>query len=246
MLTPLGVFTFIAIKQVSHSLHHVRSITEVRHPSPPHTHPTRLPLNPTHQEDAIKTSSLLTLATSPNIDIRTSATKILCHRFYASPTAKRLLVRDLNSKNEEVKHRAQLAYNLLYDNNVLHESSLNPRLAREGWRLYEPGRGVDEMDLRRRRREAVVIHDGDVDRPIGAGDVYMRDEDGDLHARGEVLEGIDGSVLRGRGNEGGERVATEIEDLLRSLRESGEIEMSGTSVLVAEESGEEDFQVTPA
>jgi hypothetical protein len=92
----------------------------------------------------------------------------------------------------------------------------------------------------------VVIHDGDMDRPIGAGDVYMRDEDGDLHARGEVLEGIDGSMLRGRENEGGERVATEMEGLLRSLRESGEIEMSGTSVLVAEESGEEDFQVTPA
>jgi hypothetical protein len=34
----------------------------------------------------------------------------------------------------------------------------------------------DSQDLRRRRREAVVIHDGDIDRPIGEEDVYMRGE----------------------------------------------------------------------
>jgi hypothetical protein len=33
---------------------------------------------------------------------------------------------------------------------------------------------MDAQDLRRRRREAVVIHDGDVDRPVGEEDVFMR------------------------------------------------------------------------
>jgi hypothetical protein len=210
--------------------------------------PTRLPPNPTHQEDAIKTSSLLTLATSPNIDIRTSATKILCQRFYASPSAKRLLVRDLNSRNEEVKHRAQLAYNLLYDHNVLHGSSLAPRLPRDGWRLHEPllntsPGGLDAQDLRRRRREAVVIHDGDVDRPIGQEDVYMRDEDGDLERRFQALS--EDQTMSGTGavNEDGENEGVETGDIERRFRELGEIEMGRTSVLVAEDESDGEAHV---
>jgi hypothetical protein len=251
-LTPPGVFTFVAIKQVSHGLQHIRSVTEVRKPSLPRN-PTRLPPHPTHQEDAIKTSSLLILATSPNIDIRTSATKILCQRFYASPSAKRLLVRDLNSKNEEVKHRAQLAYNLLYDHNVLHESSLAPRIPRNGWRLHEPllntpTGGVDAQDLRRRRREAVVIHDGDMDRPIGQEDVYMRDEDGDLERRFQALS--EDQTMSGTEvvHEDGENEDAEAGDIERRFQELGEIEMGRTSVLVAEDEndGEADVQVRAA
>lgn len=43
--------------------------------------------------------------------------------------------------------------------------------------------GVDERDLRRRRREAVVIHEGDG--AIGREDVYMRDEEGRMGAGNE-------------------------------------------------------------
>jgi phosphomannomutase len=50
--------------------------------------------------------------------------------------------------------------------------------AREGWRLHEPTSSgeiaADAQDLRRRRREAVVIHDGDADRPFTEEDVFMR------------------------------------------------------------------------
>lgn len=178
------------MKQVSNNLHYIRSITEIRKPPPSdaHSHPSHLPANPTHQEDAIKTSSLLTLATSPNIDIRDSATKILCQRFMNNSTARRLLRIDLNSEDPEVKHRAQLAYNLLYDNGVI---TLPPVSPREGWRLHAPdpqgGDAADAQDLRRRRREAVVIHDGDLDRPLGQEDVYMRDEMGDLERRFDAL-----------------------------------------------------------
>jgi hypothetical protein len=74
-----------------------------------------------------------------------------------------------------------------------------------------------------------VIHDGDVDRPIGQEDVYMRDEDGDLERRFQALEGVEGR-----------------DDLERRSRELGEIDMGGTSVLVEDESDEEDVHMTAA
>ncbi|KAF1946248.1 hypothetical protein EJ02DRAFT_367504 [Clathrospora elynae] len=171
----LGVFTFIAIKQVSAGLHHIRTLTTIHNPQPRRTIPDTAP---THQEDAIKTSSLLTLATSHNTDIRASATKILCNRFIASPSAKILLLRDLKSKDEEVAHRAELAMRLLGDMGLWRDSSLPPRGA---WRLMERQavyeQGVSpERDLRRRRREAIVIHDGEG--AVGSEDVYMRNQAG--------------------------------------------------------------------
>jgi hypothetical protein len=65
------------------------------------------------------------------------------------------------------------------------------------------------------------------------------------------VEGINGLVLRGAGSAGGERwpadgYPADMEELMASLREAGEIEMVGASILVAEESDEEEFQVTPA
>lgn len=197
-LTPhKGVFTFFAIRRVSHGLNEVRTLTELRDSDTHHapSYPQHLPPNPTHQEDAIKTDSLLTLATSPNIDIRNSATKILCQRFYANKTAKRLLVKDLNSKDEETKHRAQLAFDLLATYGALKDISI-PR--REGWRIHEPlvtPRGTaDSADLRRRRREAVIIHDGEMDRPIGVEDVYMRDPEGRMLR--EEVAGLEESIAQ--------------------------------------------------
>lgn len=73
---------------------------------------------PTSQEDAIKTASLLTLAQSPNIEIRTSATKLLCERFYANSAARRLLLRDLGSADPATQRNAQLAFRLLRDYGV--------------------------------------------------------------------------------------------------------------------------------
>lgn len=143
---------------------------------------------PTHQEDAIKTSSLLTLATSPNTDIRASATRILCARFYASPSAKKALLRDLASKDEDVQHTAQLAFNLLCEMGVWREYEVvAPVAPRAGWRLLgqreRSGLGeTDERDVRRRRREAVVIHEGEG--AVGRDDVYMRDEDGRMGSEG--------------------------------------------------------------
>jgi hypothetical protein len=78
--------------------------------------------------------------------------------------------------------------------NLLCEHDVGLPIPRERWRIHQPSiptylpRGEsDTQDLRRRRREAVVIHDGDVDRPIGQEDLYMRDEDGDLERRFQAL-----------------------------------------------------------
>ncbi|XP_014558428.1 hypothetical protein COCVIDRAFT_94311 [Bipolaris victoriae FI3] len=181
----LGVFTFIAVQQVSHGLQNMRTLTAIHNPqnvpSQRRTIPSS-PRSPTHQEDAIKTSSLLTLATSHNNDIRASATKILCTRFYASKTAKDLLIKDLYSKDQEVVHRAQLAFNLLCDMGVWRDSSLAPRIPRGGWRLMESraqvgGVGSSERDVRRRRREAVVISDGEG--TIASRGVFARDHEGE-------------------------------------------------------------------
>lgn len=88
----------------------------------------------------------------------------------------------------------------------------------DGWRVHEssatasPGfeyvetisraraAMTNDSDLRRRRREAVVIHDGDVERPIGQEDVYMRDRLGDLHNESmrhgmdQILDGFDAEL----------------------------------------------------
>ncbi|KAI4926050.1 uncharacterized protein J4E92_006787 [Alternaria infectoria] len=169
----LGVFTFIAVQQVSHGLNNIRTLTEIRDPQNIPQQRRAIPSGPpTHQEDAIKTSSLLTLATSHNNDIRASATKILCTRFYASKSAKDLLIKDLYCADGEVLHRAQLAFNLLGDMGVWRDDGLLPN-NRFRWDVVQPGVGSgSQRDLRRRRREAMVISDGEG--LIGSDDVYMR------------------------------------------------------------------------
>ncbi|KAI8940084.1 hypothetical protein NX059_003802 [Plenodomus lindquistii] len=166
----LGVFTFFAIQHVSHGLNHILTLTAIHNPTPP-LPASILPPNPTHQEDSIHPSSLLTLATSHNTELRASATRILATRFYAHKGARRALLRDLSSGDEEVVRRARLALNMLRELGVWKTG----RVARtEGWRVVGSvpregqdrglgfGRGEEtEMETRRRRREAVVIHDGD-------------------------------------------------------------------------------------
>lgn len=115
----------------------------------------------------------MTLATSHNNDIRASATKILCTRFYASKSAKDLLIKDLYCADGEVLHRAQLAFNLLGDMGVWRDDSLLPNNGFR-WDVIQPRMGGSSQgEVRRRRREAMVISDGEG--MIGSEDVYMRD-----------------------------------------------------------------------
>ncbi|EFQ87450.1 hypothetical protein CFE70_001301 [Pyrenophora teres f. teres 0-1] len=172
----LGVITFFSIRNVSHGLREILTLTTIRQssnmPAQPQPTSTTTP-TPTHQEDSIKTSSLLTLSTSHNTDIRLSATKILCTRFAASDTAKALLIKDLYSTDDIVAHRAHLAFNLLCDMGAWSRGGgfAPTRTDGAGWTVVEavggtvaPGIALDgreeERAVRRRRREAVVISEG--------------------------------------------------------------------------------------
>ena len=203
-LTTPGVFTFFAVQHVAHGLRVVRTLTETHHPPP------QIPGTPSSSESAIKTSSLLALASSHNVEISASATKLLCERFYASASARRFLLRDQGSPKAAVQRKAQLAFRLLRDHGVFREYGLSYGYAgiepRVGWEdveilpavprgLREPLQedGEEERDVRRRRREAVVIHDGEG--RVGEGDVWMRDREGVMSLDMEVGElVIDGVV----------------------------------------------------
>ncbi|PVI08030.1 hypothetical protein DM02DRAFT_608129 [Periconia macrospinosa] len=158
------------------------------------------PTQPQNKEDTIKTASLSVLATCTNIEIRRAATKILCDRFMSNPSAGRLLLKDLASDDAETVHRARLALNLLEDYEALSGSGSRSRQQREemwglggvmgisgrgdggaggvGGNAREgvAGRDPEERDLRRRRREAMVLNEGD--RPVSQEDVWMRDGEG--------------------------------------------------------------------
>jgi hypothetical protein len=187
----IGIFTFIAVKGVAQGLRAVVSLTEVHSPQPL----PRIPLPVLGKEDAIATSSLEVLATCDNFELRKAATAILCERFFKHEPSRKKLRRDLNSRNEEVRRRAKQAVKLLRDSGTL--SSLeeletgerdrdglgfhswmdmeSPEEGRLRERVAEGGAAA-ERDLRRRRREAVIIHDSD--RPLSHEDVYMRDTEG--------------------------------------------------------------------
>jgi len=80
---------------------------------------------------------------------------------------------------------------------VLQDLNVPPVAPRGGWRVHEPSaaRGeADAADQRRRRREAVVIHDGEADRPIGSEDVYMRDPEGRMLS--EEVAGLEESITQ--------------------------------------------------
>ncbi|KAF3001364.1 hypothetical protein E8E13_006428 [Curvularia kusanoi] len=208
----LGAFTFVLIQHVSTGLRTVKHLTTVNTPAPK---PPGLP-TPTSQEDAIKTTSLLTLATSHNTDIRTAATKLLCERFVAHDGARNKLLKDIGSDNPAVQRKAKHAFRLLRSHGVLGAHTdfrygiggLQPRVPWDeaevwgggggGGRVREPLReilgheGEEERDARRRRREAVVIHEGEG--RIGEGDVWMRDREGvmslDMEIGELVIDGV--------------------------------------------------------
>ncbi|KAG9201551.1 hypothetical protein G6514_005558 [Epicoccum nigrum] len=200
----LGAFTVLLVTHVSTSLRHVKHLTAVSTPPPPrpgHGHPP----SPSAQEDAIKTTSLLTLATSPNTDIRHAATQLLCERFAAHRPAWKKLARHLASRDGEKARRARLAARLLTRYRVLGHYRVSPVGGWEGWGMsWEEAAGVreplreiiagehedeEERDARRRRREAVVIHEGEG--RVGRADVWMRDREGvlglDFEAEGDRL-----------------------------------------------------------
>lgn len=175
----LGVFTFFAIKGVAHGLREVVRLTEVSE------QPPCLRKHPQSSEDAIKTESLETLATCSNVEIRKAATKILCDRFMKNSEAKQLLITDFHSHSPELQESALKALKLLDCHAVSGDWYLSPELAdlplRSAHFRSLPVRGArarpheespEEQALRRRRREAMVLNEGD--RPVSQDDIIQR------------------------------------------------------------------------
>jgi hypothetical protein len=134
------------------------------------------------------------------VEIRKAATRILLNRFIAHPSAYKHLILDANSQNEERKHAAGVAFSLLEEYGYMgHQYGVPPPTpatpqahrvgARREWLREGPTRvglngDLEERDLRRRRREAMVINEGD--RPISQEDVWMRDGDGRMSTEEQV------------------------------------------------------------
>jgi hypothetical protein len=191
----LGVFTFFAVKGVAYGLREIVRLTEVNNvPEEPEA------ISRMGGEDAIKTESLEVLATCPNIEIREAATKILCQRFYKNNAATRLLFADLQSPDPERRSLANKALKLVAEYCPINPTPL-PSPQRSPGRdhpdfepVHRHGNGVgfgrtarthresaQEQQLRRRRREAVVINEGD--RPISQDDIIQAGGSGRLSER---------------------------------------------------------------
>lgn len=170
---PTGLITFLSIHHISSSLRTLLTLTTTTTARPPRTS------HAVTQESAIKTSSLTILATCANTEISAAATRILVERVAAHDGARRAVERDLRCGVPRTRRRAWRAVRMV--RGFGGAGRWGERAGRgERGVLWEAGlergaREVEERDARRRRREAVVVHDG-VGR-IGEGDVWMRERE---------------------------------------------------------------------
>ncbi|KAH7123825.1 hypothetical protein B0J11DRAFT_506875 [Dendryphion nanum] len=220
----LGAFTFFAVKGVAYGLRTIVTLTEVHTPPPKPTIPSAAARN----EDAIKISSLETLALCNNVEIRKASTRILCERFITDNAACALLWKDLDSRNPLRVRRAELALRLLDDYGVLREcrASYNRNFSMREDLVEVPlprrsRNSNEERELRRRRREAMFFNEGD--RPISQEDVWMRDDTGLMGPDfARDLAGLTADMTR---------VDAEVQALMRSLH-PGEEAAAGVDSLM--------------
>ena len=113
------------------------------------------------------------------------ATKILCDRFMKNSEAKQLLISDFHSPNPELQENALKALKLLnchvvssdrYSSSELADLPLRSAYFRtlpvRGARARPHEESTEEQALRRRRREAMVLNEGD--RPVSQDDIIQR------------------------------------------------------------------------
>ncbi|OCK81017.1 hypothetical protein K432DRAFT_404168 [Lepidopterella palustris CBS 459.81] len=184
----LGVFTFFAAKGVAYGLREIVRLTEVTE------HPDRLVQDvqgvqqapQASSEDAIKTESLETLATCSNVEIRKAATKILCDRLMNNRDARKLIVEDFNSSDSERQEQAIKVlklldcYGMVTDwyhacpqlSDLPFRSDYFRALPIRGARARAHEESPEEQALRRRRREAMVLNEGD--RPVSQDDIIQQ------------------------------------------------------------------------
>ncbi|KAE9964959.1 hypothetical protein BLS_007962 [Venturia inaequalis] len=187
----LGVFALVAVHGVGYALKDILRLTEI-HEQPRQKHVCAVSQD---TEDAIQFQSLHLLTKSHNLDIRNAAIKIVCDRFLSNPSRVTELTQDLYSADE---HRRLAASNVLkllerfaspdafVAVSFLESLRDNANQAPSSWlaeieqwdqlrtgplsRLREES--FEEQALRRRRREAVVVNEGD--HPVTQQDIIQR------------------------------------------------------------------------
>ncbi|KAF2498419.1 hypothetical protein BU16DRAFT_456334 [Lophium mytilinum] len=189
-----SVLTFVAFKGVAHGLREVTRLSEtVEHPRSKKAPP---PTSENVKSKAIKTESLETLALCSNVDIRKAATDLLCNRLVNNKDAHRLLAKDFHSGDPERVARVHKCLLMLQDHELYIDlcDPDNPRIetmhqvrlqqSRTAGRMLRTRQlsdtALELAALRRRRREAMVLNEGD--RPVSQEDIIqggggMSDED---------------------------------------------------------------------
>ncbi|KAI5258605.1 hypothetical protein E4T42_00588 [Aureobasidium subglaciale] len=104
-----GAFLFVAVRQISSSLHTTIKLSEVYDPD--HAKAA----NDTQAEDAVSLEALSTLVTSPNQDISNSAISLILSRFAQDEQATSSLTIDLFSSSPATRLKAKQSLDL-FDN----------------------------------------------------------------------------------------------------------------------------------
>ncbi|KAI5247314.1 hypothetical protein E4T43_02256 [Aureobasidium subglaciale] len=104
-----GAFLFVAVRQISSSLHTTIKLSEVYDPD--HARAA----NDTQAEDAVSLEALSTLVTSPNQDISNSAISLILSRFAQDEQATSSLTLDLFSSSPATRLQAKQSLDL-FDN----------------------------------------------------------------------------------------------------------------------------------
>ncbi|KAF2753261.1 hypothetical protein EJ05DRAFT_542111 [Pseudovirgaria hyperparasitica] len=191
----VGILAFMAVKGISYGLHEVVRVTAIYKPNKnPHNRSSTPEVS---AADSIQIKSLVTLAKSSNVEIAQAATTLLCDRFSRSKSCMRALASDLISTDRLVRQRATKTRLMLEENNTggysIFERRSYERAAHSPYMssslgLPDPS-GVHlpvpisahsrqhdaseaEQTLRRRRREAMVFHEGNG--PLSNTDIHQR------------------------------------------------------------------------
>ncbi|KAJ9669062.1 hypothetical protein H2201_000888 [Coniosporium apollinis] len=225
----LGAVTFVAVRGISYALHEVVRLVEV---SEPPQEEKDLEEDSSTDPVAISLTSLKTLATCDNANIRDAAIKVVCARVIADKAAQDLIISQLYSPDTLTREIATRAAHLI-DKQLRSHAWRLPPLARTSTRtvtrrwvidgdgrwVAEPGgdegarqplrdvtaggftrsrfreESPEELALRRRRREAMVLNEGD--RPVGEEDIIIQPVEGEGAGRREwevFADGREGAV----------------------------------------------------
>lgn len=174
LICSAAIFTVATVKGIASGL---RSIAQLsKEPDiPGYGRTIPLPEEKLRPEDSINLESLVVLATCDEFMISRIAASIFCERFLRDGPALQSLLADMASRDAAVREQAEKAYDFLKDPENFPTRHIEDYADRQ---RPLPGTALSRMDdgnhrtLRRRRREAVIVNDGD--HPPNEGDVYMR------------------------------------------------------------------------